>query len=89
MTTRNPSPRFTATFAVPDDNPRAAAIARSFKARTLQSPYLMTRAKARKAALLYRTGWSACSGGYMHPRSRRVFLLADAVACAEILEGIL
>jgi hypothetical protein len=89
MTTLTPTPRHQsrhdATFIVEPDDERAAGLARALFSRTTRSPYAMTRVRAEKARLLYDCGFSACDTGFTHPKSARVFTLAEAVMAAEVM----
>lgn len=89
MTTLAPTPRYAtrhdATFIVEPDDTRACMIARALKARTRHSPYAMTRVRAHKARSLYEAGFSACDSGFTHPKSTKVFTLAEAVMAAEVM----
>jgi hypothetical protein len=70
---------------VEPDDLRAAGIACALFSRTRHSPYAMTRARAEKAQALYEAGFAACDGGFTHPKSARVFTLAEAVMAAEVM----
>jgi hypothetical protein len=91
MTTLTTPPRHRsrhdASFTVEPDDVRAAGIARALRSRTLRSPYAMTRARAEKARALYEANfaYSPDAGGFTHPKSTRVFTLAEAVMAAEVM----